>query len=44
MVRALAAAGKQFDMMYYPDANHSMAPHHGHHIRRKMVEYTLQNL
>jgi len=44
MVRALAAAGKQFDMMYYPDANHSMAPAHGHHIRRKMVEYTLQNL
>lgn len=44
MVRALAAAGKQFDMMYYPDANHSMAPAHGQHIRYKMVNYTLENL
>ena len=44
MVRALGKAGKLFDMMYYPDANHSMVPAFGNAVRYKMVDYTLQNL
>ncbi|MBP3426292.1 MAG: S9 family peptidase [Rikenellaceae bacterium] len=44
MVRALGKAGKLFDMMYYPDANHSMVPGFGHAVRQKMVDYTLTNL
>ena len=44
MCRALNAAGKQYDMMVYPDQNHSMRPDDGANIRQKMVDYTLQNL
>lgn len=44
MCRALNRAGKQYDMMVYPDQNHSMYPSDGYNIRRKMVEYTLRNL
>lgn len=44
MVRALGKAGKLFDMMYYPDANHSMVPGFGNAVRQKMVDYTLTNL
>ena len=44
MASALIRAGKQFDMMIYPDDNHSMYPSGAHNIREKMVEYTLKNL
>jgi dipeptidyl-peptidase-4 len=44
MTRALNRAGKQYDMMIYPDQNHSMRPNDTSNIRQKMVEYTLQNL
>ena len=44
MTRALNRCGKQYDMMVYPDQNHSMYPSDGYNIRRKMVEYTLRNL
>ncbi len=44
MCHALNRAGKQYDMMIYPDQNHSMYPHYAHNIRIKMIDYTLQNL
>ena len=44
MCRALNAAGKQYDMMVYPDQNHSMQPDDGMNIRQKMVDYTLSLL
>ena len=44
MTRALNRAGKQYDMMIYPDQNHSMRPNDTANIRQKMVEYTLRNL
>ena len=44
MMRALTAAGKQFDLMLYPDQNHSMLPDGSAAIRRKMLAYTLGNL
>ncbi len=44
MTRALNRFGKQYDMMVYPDQNHSMRPDAMSHVRQKMVEYTLQNL
>ena len=44
MTRALNRAGKQYDMMIYPDQNHSMRPNDTANIRTKMVEYTLKNL
>lgn len=44
MAQALTTAGKQFDMMIYPDDNHSMVPNGRHSVREKMVEYTLKNL
>ena len=44
MCRALNAAGKQYDMMVYPDQNHSMRPTGMIHIRQKMVDYCLENL
>ncbi len=44
MARALNRAGKSYDMMIYPDQNHSMMPDDRVNIRRKMIEYTLQNL
>lgn len=44
MCRALNAAGKQYDMMIYPDQNHSMRPDDMVNVRQKMVDYTLENL
>jgi len=44
MTRALNRAGKQYDMMIYPDQNHSMRPNDMANIRQKMVDYTLDNL
>ena len=44
MAAALNRAGKQYDMMIYPDQNHSMYPDDAANIRRKMIEYTLENL
>lgn len=44
MCHALNRAGKQYDMMIYPDQNHSMAPSYSTHIREKMIQYTLDNL
>ena len=44
MTRALNRAGKQYDMMVYPDQNHSMQPDATAHIRQKMIDYTLKNL
>ena len=44
MCRRLNAAGKQYDMMVYPDQNHSMMPSATTLIRQKMVDYTVENL
>ena len=44
MCRALNHAGKQYDMMVYPDQNHSMRPNDMINIRQKMVDYCLENL
>ncbi len=44
MTRALNRAGKQYDMMIYPDQNHSMRPNDTANIRQKMVDYTLEKL
>ena len=44
MCHALNRAGKQYDMMIYPDQNHSMYPSYATNIRIKMIEYTLRNL
>ena len=44
MCCALNAAGKQYDMMVYPDQNHSMRPDDMVNVRQKMVDYTLENL
>ena len=44
MAAALNRAGKQYDMMIYPDQNHSMYPDDAANIRRKMIQYTLENL
>ena len=44
MCHALNRAGKQYDMMIYPDQNHSMLPHYSYNIRNKMIQYTLKNL
>ena len=44
MARALNRAGKQYDMMVYPDQNHSMMPDDTHNVRQKMVDYTLEHL
>lgn len=44
MARALNRAGKQYDMMIYPDQNHSMLPNDTYHVRQKMIDYTLENL
>ena len=44
MCRRLNAAGKQYDMMVYPDQNHSMRPTATTHVRQKMVDYTISNL
>ncbi len=42
--RALNRAGKRYDMMVYPDQNHSMLPDATALVRQKMVDYTLQHL
>ena len=44
MARRLNAAGKQYDMMVYPDQNHSMMPSCTSQVRQKMIEYATQNL
>jgi len=44
MCRRLNAAGKQYDMMVYPDQNHSMRPSATTLVRQKMIDYTLDNL
>ena len=44
MTRALNRAGKQYDMMVYPDQNHSMLPDATKHVRQKMIDYTLEHL
>ena len=44
MTRALNRAGKQYDMMVYPDQNHSMMPDATGHVRQKMIDYTLEHL
>jgi dipeptidyl-peptidase-4 len=44
MCRRLNEAGKQYDMMVYPDQNHSMRPSATTLVRQKMIDYTLENL
>lgn len=44
MARALNRAGKRYDMMIYPDQNHSMQPDDTHNVRQKMIDYTLEHL
>ena len=44
MCRKLNEAGKQYDMMVYPDQNHSMRPSATTLVRQKMIDYTLNNL
>ena len=44
MCRRLNAAGKQYDMMVYPDQNHSMRPSATSLVRQKMIDYTTENL
>lgn len=44
MTRRLNAAGKQYDMMIYPDQNHSMMPSATSLVRQKMIDYTVENL
>ncbi len=44
MASALVREGKLFDMMVYPDNNHSMMPTGRHNVRRKMIEYVTANL
>lgn len=44
MTRALNRHRKQYDMMVYPDQNHSMQPDDMRNVRQKMVEYTLEHL
>ena len=44
MCRKLNEAGKQYDMMVYPDQNHSMRPSATTLVRQKMIDYTLKHL
>ncbi len=44
MARALVAADREFEMMIYPDADHSMRPGGEHHVRRLIVRFILDNL
>lgn len=44
MAYELVGAGKKFDMMIYPDDNHSMMPCGRYNIRQKMVDYCIENL
>ena len=44
MCRRLNKAGKQYDMMIYPDRNHSMNPFDSRNVRQKLIDYTIKNL
>jgi dipeptidyl-peptidase-4 len=44
MCRKLNEAGKHYDMMVYPDQNHSMRPSATSLVRQKMIDYTIANL
>ncbi len=44
LARALNRAGKKYDMMVYPDQNHSMLPDDAYNVRQKMIDYTLEHL
>lgn len=44
MARRLNREGARYDMMVYPDQNHSMMPSAMEHVRIKMIDYTLRNL
>ncbi len=44
LTRALNKAGKKYDMMVYPDQNHSMYPDDMTNVRQKMIDYTIENL
>ena len=44
MCHRLNAAGKQYDMMVYPDQNHSMRPSCTTLVRQKMVDYIAEQL
>ena len=44
MCRRLNEKGKQYDMMVYPDQNHSMRPSATTVVRQKMIDYTLEHL
>ncbi|WP_297409035.1 S9 family peptidase [uncultured Alistipes sp.] len=44
MARRLNRDGALYDMMIYPDQNHSMLPDDARNIRVKMLAYTLENL
>ncbi len=44
MCRKLNEAGKQYDMMVYPDQNHSMRPSATTLVRQKMIDYTIDKL
>ena len=44
LTRALNRYGKQYDMMVYPDQNHSMQPSDTYNVRQKMIDYTLEHL
>ena len=44
MCRRLNRAGKSYDMMVYPDQNHSMMPSATTLIRQKMVDYCVEHL
>ena len=39
MIRALTDAGKEFDLMIYPDQNHSMQPDYTRQIRQRMISF-----
>ena len=44
MIRALTDAGKEFDLMIYPDQNHSMQPDYTRQIRQRMISFVERNL
>lgn len=44
MARRLNAQGASYDMMVYPDQNHSMMPDDMRNVRCKMLSYVLENL
>ena len=44
MAHEFVLAGKQIDMMIFPDDNHSMYPYGSRLIRQKMIDYCLNNL